>query len=36
VLSGDVDYSPTPLEMPGPGETLVCCAHPRDDVVLDL
>jgi ferredoxin-NADP reductase/MOSC domain-containing protein YiiM len=36
VLAGEVDYTPTPLEMPGPGETLVCCAHPRNDVVLDL
>jgi ferredoxin-NADP reductase/MOSC domain-containing protein YiiM len=36
LLSGDVDYVTTPLEEPGPGEVLVCCAQPRDDVVLDL
>jgi ferredoxin len=36
LLSGDVDYVTPPLEEPGPGEVLICCAQPRDDVVLDL
>jgi ferredoxin-NADP reductase/MOSC domain-containing protein YiiM len=36
VLSGDVSYHPTPLEMPGRDEALVCCAQPASDVVLDL
>jgi ferredoxin len=36
VLAGDVDYAPDPLEMPPPGEALLCCSQPRADVVLDL
>jgi ferredoxin len=36
LLSGTVDYTNPPLEEPGPGEVLVCCAVPRDDVVIDL
>jgi ferredoxin-NADP reductase/MOSC domain-containing protein YiiM len=36
ILSGDVSYSPNPLEMPGPGEALICCAQPENDLVLDL
>jgi ferredoxin-NADP reductase/MOSC domain-containing protein YiiM len=35
-LSGAVTYSPTPLEIPGGDETLICCARPESDVVLDL
>ncbi|GAA4586132.1 MOSC and FAD-binding oxidoreductase domain-containing protein [Planotetraspora phitsanulokensis] len=36
LLSGEVGYSPDPLEPPAAGEVLICCARPRDDVVLDL
>jgi ferredoxin len=36
VLSGDIQYRPDPLEPPAPGQVLVCCARPADDVVLDL
>jgi ferredoxin-NADP reductase/MOSC domain-containing protein YiiM len=36
LLSGDVSYSPTPLEPPDEGEVLICCARPTSDVVLDL
>ena len=36
VLSGDVAYQPSPLEMPDPGEALLCCAQPVNDVVVDL
>ena len=36
ILSGEVDYAPLPLEEPGGGQTLICCAHPTSDVVLDL
>jgi ferredoxin len=35
-LSGDVDYSPDPLEPPPAGEILPCCARPRTDLVLDM
>ena len=36
VVSGDVDYSPDPVEAPGTGRALICCSRPRDDLVLDL
>ncbi|WP_284741368.1 MOSC and FAD-binding oxidoreductase domain-containing protein [Amycolatopsis sp. RTGN1] len=36
VLAGRVQYDPEPLEPPADGEALVCCARPREDVVLDL
>lgn len=36
VLSGAVAYEPDPLEMPGSGEALICCARPTTDLVLDL
>ncbi|HEY2193937.1 MAG TPA: MOSC domain-containing protein [Actinomycetospora sp.] len=35
-LSGDVTYSPAPLEPPADGQVLICCARPTSDVVLDL
>jgi len=36
VLSGDVTYSPDPLEPPADGEVLVCCAQPGTVIVLDM
>jgi len=36
VLSGEVRYRPEPLEPPAPGQALVCCSRPADDLVLDL
>jgi ferredoxin-NADP reductase/MOSC domain-containing protein YiiM len=36
VLSGDVTYSPDPLEPPADGEALICCARPDGEVVLDM
>jgi ferredoxin-NADP reductase/MOSC domain-containing protein YiiM len=36
LLSGDISYSPDPLEPPAAGEVLICCAHPSSDVVLDM
>jgi ferredoxin len=36
LLSGAVSYSPDPLEPPGDGEVLICCARPDSDVVLDM
>jgi ferredoxin-NADP reductase/MOSC domain-containing protein YiiM/ferredoxin len=36
VISGEVDYSPDPVEPPAEGSALICCARPPDDVVLDL
>jgi ferredoxin-NADP reductase/MOSC domain-containing protein YiiM/ferredoxin len=36
LLSGDVSYSPDPLDPPPDGQVLICCAQPDTDVVLDM
>ncbi|HET6743941.1 MAG TPA: 3-alpha domain-containing protein, partial [Kribbella sp.] len=36
LLSGDLTYSPTPLEPPPPGQVLICCSRPTTDLVLDM
>jgi ferredoxin-NADP reductase/MOSC domain-containing protein YiiM len=36
LLTGDVDYAPTPLDTPQPGTVLVCSARPRTALVLDM
>ena len=36
LLSGDITYSPDPLEPPPGGQILICCAQPDTDVVLDM
>jgi len=36
LLEGSVGYQPVPLDLPAEGNVLVCCATPRDDVVVDL
>jgi ferredoxin-NADP reductase/MOSC domain-containing protein YiiM len=36
LLSGDVAYSPDPLEPPADGQVLICCAQPGTDIVLDM
>jgi ferredoxin-NADP reductase/MOSC domain-containing protein YiiM len=36
LLDGRVSYAPEPLDPPGEGNLLVCCAEPMGDVVLDL
>lgn len=36
LVSGTVAYGPDPIEPPAGGSTLICCAKPRDDLVLDL
>ena len=35
LISGSVSYQPEPLEMPAPGNLLICCSRPREDVVID-
>jgi hypothetical protein len=35
-MSGQVDYSPDPIDAPALGNVLVCCARPRTDLVVDL
>ena len=36
LIDGSVVYNPEPLEMPAPGNVLVCCSQPNTDVTLDL
>jgi ferredoxin-NADP reductase/MOSC domain-containing protein YiiM len=36
VLSGTVSYLPDPITPASDGNALICCAQPRDDIVLDL
>jgi ferredoxin-NADP reductase/MOSC domain-containing protein YiiM/ferredoxin len=36
LVAGSVTYNPEPLEMPGPGNVLVCCSQPNAGVTLDL
>jgi ferredoxin-NADP reductase/MOSC domain-containing protein YiiM len=36
LLSGEVTYSPDPLEPPTDGDVLICCARPGTDIVLDM
>ncbi len=36
LLVGSVTYELVPLDLPAEGNVLVCCATPRDDVVVDL
>ena len=36
IIGGAVAYNPEPLEIPAPGNVLVCCSQPTDGVTLDL
>lgn len=36
LLSGDIAYTPDPLEPPPDGQVLICCARPGTDIVLDM
>ena len=36
LIAGNVDYNPDPVEPPTDGSVLICCAQPRDNIVLDL
>jgi ferredoxin-NADP reductase len=36
LIGGAVTYNPEPLEMPAPGNVLVCCSQPTEGVTLDL
>jgi ferredoxin-NADP reductase/MOSC domain-containing protein YiiM len=36
LVSGEVVYSPEPLDKPAEGNLLVCCSQPIRDVVVDL
>lgn len=36
LIDGSVVYNAEPLERPAPGNALVCCSQPNEDVTLDL
>ncbi|SEK09682.1 MOSC and FAD-binding oxidoreductase domain-containing protein [Paraburkholderia diazotrophica] len=36
LISGSVSYEPDPLDPAAKGNLLICCARPRDDVVIDI
>jgi MOSC domain-containing protein YiiM/ferredoxin-NADP reductase len=36
LLAGSVSYDPSPIDLPADGNVLICCATPRQDLVLDL
>lgn len=36
LIAGAVGYRPDPVEPAAQGSAFLCCAQPRDDVVLDL
>jgi ferredoxin-NADP reductase/MOSC domain-containing protein YiiM len=36
LIGGSITYNPEPLEMPAPGNVLVCCSQPSTGVTLDL
>ncbi len=36
LIGGSIVYNPEPLEMPAPGNVLVCCSQPSAGVTLDL
>ena len=36
LLAGSVAYAPDPLEPPGDGEILLCCARPIAELIVDL
>jgi ferredoxin len=36
LVAGKVGYRPDPIDAPADGNTLICCARPLSDVVIDL
>jgi ferredoxin-NADP reductase/ferredoxin len=36
LVDGEADYEPQPLDLPAPGQVLLCCARPRGPVTIDL
>jgi ferredoxin-NADP reductase/MOSC domain-containing protein YiiM len=36
IVSGSVTYDPHPLIPPADGNVLICCSHPREDLVVDV
>jgi ferredoxin-NADP reductase/MOSC domain-containing protein YiiM len=36
LIGGSVSYQPAPLDLPGDGNVLICCAQPAGDLEIDL
>ncbi|WP_313899630.1 2Fe-2S iron-sulfur cluster-binding protein [Tunturiibacter gelidoferens] len=36
VISGELKYSPEPIDPPSSDRALICCACPTSDIELDL
>ncbi len=36
LVSGAVTYDPAPVDLPAQGAVLICCAVPREELVIDL
>jgi len=36
LLAGTVDYEPAPVDLPADNNVLICCARPKENVILDL
>ena len=36
LLAGTVDYDPAPIDLPAADNVLICCARPKQDLILDL
>ena len=36
LVAGRIDYRPDPLGPPADGNVLICCSHPKGDIVIDL
>lgn len=36
LIAGEIEYLEDPLDPPGAGEVLICCAKPKGPIVLDL
>jgi hypothetical protein len=35
-MTGAVNYAPSPIDLPGDGNLLICCSQPQGDIVVDL
>jgi hypothetical protein len=36
LMTGAVNYAPSPIDLPGDGNLLICCSQPQGDIVVDL
>jgi ferredoxin-NADP reductase/MOSC domain-containing protein YiiM len=36
LVAGSIGYRPDPVDAPADGNVLICCSHPKGDIVIDL